>query len=206
MRFLTVSLLSIAIFVVAVPSAFGDEEERCIENIPEDFTELERKKAIDECEKEGYTNTQATRESDEIKAAIEVVENCEGYFEHYKRLTESQYLAANTNNEARQCLQLFKVDIWKYEGSDSIEVLGYRLIELENEALKQNKDELERSVEHTKITVNSRILELEDRIESLERMLEQKDMVLMEQVKVILSLTEQLRVFFTSMFEPFYQI
>jgi len=204
---LEISLLSIVIFGVTIPSAFGDEEEeRCIDSIPEDFTELERKKAIDECKKEGYTNTQNTRESDEIAAAMEVVENCEGYFQHYKRLTESQYLASNTNNEARQCLQLFKDNIWEYEGSDRIEVLGYRLIELEKKALQDNEKELEKSVEHTKITASSRILELEDRIESLERMIEQKDMILMEQVKVILSLTEQLRVLFTSIFEPFYQI
>ena len=47
-----------------------------------------------------------------------------------------------------QCLQLFKDDIWKYEGSDRIEVLGYRLIELENEGWKFTCDNYDINIDN----------------------------------------------------------
>ena len=195
--------------------AYNEKEQQCIDDIPDDATDLERRAAIKECTKYKMDAPADTKDGDKFTSAYKIVEGCDAYYEHYKRITETQYTDANRSTEARQCLQLFKDDVWNYDGDDRLDVLAKRLLELEEISLEENEKELEKntmdaiedSMSNFKITETyKKILVLEDRVYELENSLKQKDLILMEQVKVILSLTEQLRVVFSQIFSPFLNV
>lgn len=116
--------------------AFGisEAEQKCLDEIPEDATQVERMTMIKECNTIGIGEGSVTQEVDpEITQAEDYVKDCEYRYETYEKVGENTYKKVFLDSLANSCIKLYQDEIWNYVGDDRFQKLGEKMLEITRE-------------------------------------------------------------------------
>lgn len=145
--------------------------------------------------------------ADEYEVDFDNMLLCEGWYEYYKLLTENEFYKVQSSPLARDCVLLYEDPIWDYQGSDRINKLiekyrEYKEMSMQRGEVERYESQIEAQL--SSLTLVEKILqeqvsELAQKVTFLEEEVAKKDAVLMEQLKVIMALVNQIK---NTIFQP----
>ena len=112
-------------------SAITESEQKCIDAIPEDATQIERLVAIRECQSKeisegSYSGKQVPAD---IRQAEQDVNECLTRYETFKRVTEQEFEFLG-GRLTSVCIKLYNDELWNYRGDDRFEKLVEKYLEI----------------------------------------------------------------------------
>ncbi len=204
-------LILISMVIPASAQNISDEDLKMREEILACFNEIDANNDLTVAEKTvakrncetsiSNKNTKMNNDHQDLaekRDRIQTIQKCEDWYPSYKLLDEERWRIQKHTDQASECIILYNDDIWDYSGSDRLTILSDRLVELkEKQTTKQNpRTTIDPSSESDIITKNTqydKMASLEAKVAQLQDELHKKDLVIMEQIKVITDLANMIK-------------